>query len=268
MNSHPVLPQNDVLAFEDVSVSYNHHPALSDLSLVIPHGKRVAVVGPNGAGKSTLFKAMVGLLPLRSGNILVHGVSIENRQAEIVYLPQREEVDLHIPLTVFDVVLMGRYSRLGWQKKPGKDDISLVWQCMQQMGISDLAKRSIGDLSGGQQQRVFLARALAQKPHIFLLDEPFNGVDAATQESTFLLLDHLRSQQVTVLVSTHDLNMAAHRFDLAIILNRRLVAFGPPKDVFTPDTIRNGFGDHTLVMDGWVAVEDCCPPAHTSGRQE
>ncbi len=247
------------LDIENISVAYNGVPVLNEVTFQVAHGGQVAIVGPNGAGKSTLFKALVGLLPLRQGRILIHGKPLGHHQDCVAYVPQRGEVDWRFPVTVSDVVMMGRFGRLGWFGKPSHQDRQIVMRSMQQMGIASLSAVSIGDLSGGQQQRVFLARALAQEPHILLLDEPFTGVDAATQESTLALLQDLKMQNVTTMVSTHDLNMAANRFDTVLLLNRRVIAYGAPAQVFTADVIRQAFGDQVLSLDNLVLVDECCP---------
>jgi ABC-type Mn2+/Zn2+ transport system ATPase subunit len=249
------------LEFEGVTVSYNGHPALKEVTFHVPHGARVAVVGPNGAGKSTLFKALVGLLPLRSGHILIHGLPQGSHQDCVAYVPQREEVDWRFPVTVEDVVMMGRFGRLGWLKRPSSQDRAVVARCTAQMGIANLAKHSISDLSGGQQQRVFLARALAQEPHILLMDEPFTGVDITTQEATLTLLNQLQTQQVTVMISTHDLHLATERFDHVLLLNQRLIAYGSPANVFTAETLGEAFGGRIITLpNGGVVTDDCCPP--------
>ena len=250
------------LQVENITVAYNGQPVLRDVSFTIPHGTRVAVVGPNGAGKSTLFKALVGLLSVRGGTILIHGLPLGHHKECVAYVPQREEVDWKFPVTVYDVVMMGRYGNLGWLKRPGKYDHAVVTRCLEQMQMADLARAPIGDLSGGQQQRVFLARALAQEPHILLMDEPFTGVDAATQATTLTLLTQLRDQDVTVLVSTHDLNLASTRFDQVLLLNRRVIALGDAAHVFTPEHITQAFGTRTLTLDGKgsMVVDECCPP--------
>ena len=251
------------LELENVSAGYHSKPALENLAFQVYQGARLAVVGPNGAGKSTLFKAMVGLLPLRSGQIYIHGLPLGHHKDCVAYVPQREEVDWRFPVTVRDVVMMGRYGQLAWLQQPGPRDKAVVERSLQQMGIENLAGHSIGELSGGQQQRVFLARALAQEPHILLMDEPFTGVDASTQEATLALLDDLRARGVTVIVSTHDLNMAARNFDLVLLINRRLIAFGPPETVFTPEHILTAFGSHVLYVDAGrqsLLVDECCPP--------
>jgi manganese/iron transport system ATP-binding protein len=256
---HPLPHDPARLEFENVSVSYNGTPALQDITFQVPHGARVAVVGPNGAGKSTLFKAMVGLLPVRTGRVLIHGLPLNAHHDCIAYVPQRSEMDFRFPVTVADVVMMGRYRRMGWFSRPRPVDRAAVERSLNQMGIPELANRPIGELSGGQQQRVFLARALAQEPHILLMDEPFTGVDAATQEATLELLDDLRTRQVTVMVSTHDLNMAAERFEWVLLLNHRLISFGAPAEALSHAAIQQAFGSHVLVLEqGAVVVDDCC----------
>ena len=179
------------------------------------------------------FKALVGLLPVSQGRVLIHRRSLQDPYTCIAYVPQREEVDWRFPVTVGDVVMMGRYGRMGRFQRPGKADQEAVASGLEQMGIAGLVKHPIGDLSGGQQQRVFLARALAQEPHILLMDEPFTGVDVTTQDATLDLLEQLHEQQVTVMVSTHDLRLAGEQFELVLLLNHRLVGFGPPERMFT-----------------------------------
>ncbi|HNN11985.1 MAG TPA: metal ABC transporter ATP-binding protein [Anaerolineales bacterium] len=249
------------LEVHNISIGYGQKIILRDLSFQIPHGKRVAVVGPNGAGKSTLFKALVGLLPLQHGQVMIHGETLGSHKDCVAYVPQREEVDWRFPVTVDDVVMMGRFSQMGWLKRPSAHDRQMVGNSLAQMGIANLASQSIGQLSGGQQQRAFLARAIAQEPHILLMDEPFTGVDITTQEATLRLLDHLQEQEVTAIVSTHDLNLAGSRFDLILLLNHRLIAFGTPTEVFTKENLAQAFGNSLLVMEnGMMLVDECCPP--------
>jgi manganese/iron transport system ATP-binding protein len=254
------------LQLEHVSVSFGGRLVLEDISCQVEHGDQVAIVGPNGAGKSTLFKALVGLVSLHSGQILIHGYPLGHHRDCVAYLPQREEVDWRFPVTVRDVVMMGRFRRMGWLRSPRPVDREAVELAMAQLDIASLANRPIGELSGGQQQRAFLARALAQEPHLLLLDEPFTGVDSPTQEATLALLDGLRGRGVTVLVSTHDLSLAADRFSQVLLLNRRLVAFGPPAEVFQASFIRQAFGGQLLFLEGGVVVDQCCPPGEHEER--
>jgi ABC-type Mn2+/Zn2+ transport system ATPase subunit len=249
------------LEVNNISVAYAEKAVLHDVSFQVAHGARVAVVGPNGAGKSTLFKALVGLLPLQTGQVLIHGLPLGHHKDCVAYIPQREDVDWRFPVTVGDVVMMGRFGARGWFARPNQADHQSVERSLEEMGIAGLAKTSISDLSGGQQQRVFLARALAQDPHILLMDEPFTGVDVTTQETTFGLLDRLRERQVTAIISTHDLNLAASRFDAVILLNKSLVAYGPPQEVLTRENLARAFGNSLLVMEnGVMLVDECCPP--------
>jgi len=267
------------LEFENVTVGYNGIPVLDNLSFQVPHGAQVAVVGPNGAGKSTLFKALVGFLPVKKGRVLVHGESLGQHHECVAFIPQREEVDWRFPLTVEDVVMMGRFGKLGWLKRPGKQDRSIVSRTLNQLGIGDLAERSIGELSGGQQQRVFLARALAQEPHILLMDEPFTGVDVSTQEAVLDVLDQLKGEKVTVMISTHDLNLAATRFEHILLIKKKLIAYGPPAEALNEGTLAQAFGGQVFhLSDGTAVVDQCCPPEddtiiktdhiHTRGSQK
>ena len=248
------------LELVNVSVAYNGRAVLSGITFQVPPGGRTAAVGPNGAGKSTLFKALVGLLPLRDGSIRIHGLPLGDHKDCVAYVPQRGDIDWRFPLSVEDLVMMGRIGRLGWLRQPGGSDRAVVAGCLAQLGLTDLAHKTIGELSGGQQQRAFLARALAQEPHILLMDEPFTGVDPGTQEATLDLLDRLGTDGVTVLASTHDLNLAASRFDQIVLLNRTLIAVGLPSQVLTPSAIRQAFGERVLILEGGALVDECCPP--------
>ena len=257
MNSH--IPHR--LEVQNVSLGYGDKTVVDDLTFSVPHGASVAVVGPNGAGKSTLFKALVGLIPLRGGQVFIHGLPLGNHKDCVAYVSQREEVDWRFPVTIEDVVMMGRYDHQDWLKRITRRDREAVSRSLAQMGIANLAAQSIGDLSGGQQQRVFLARALAQEPHILLMDEPFTGVDLTTQDATLHLLDDLHAAKVTAMIATHDLNLAADKFDLMLLLNHRLIAFGTPAEVMKQEFLSKAFGSHlTLLGDGSVVVDECCPP--------
>jgi len=228
-----------ILEVHHLTVSYNGCHALEEISFAVQARERVAVVGPNGAGKTTLFKAIVGLIHPAAGRI-------ETNRAEIGYVTQRSAVDWNFPVTVYDVVMMGRIGRIGWLRWQRPRDRRVVQRCLAQVGMLEYADRQIGELSGGQQQRVFIARALAQEATLLLMDEPFSGIDTPSQEAILELLDGLRSQGVTVLVSTHDLNLAVERFDRLALLNRRLIAYGPPRQVVTPHTLAAAYGGQAL----------------------
>jgi manganese/iron transport system ATP-binding protein len=228
-----------ILEVKNLTVAYNGTNALEGVSFRIEAAERVAIVGPNGAGKSTLFKAMVGLLHPSQGTTETNG-------AEIGYVTQRSNVDWTFPVSVHDVVMMGRIGRMGWLRWQRPHDREVVRRCLAQVGMLEYANRQIGELSGGQQQRVFIARALAQEATILLMDEPFAGVDTPSQEAILEILNHLRGQGVTVLVSLHDLNLAVQRFDRLALLNRRLIAFGPPRQIVTPETLAEAYGGQAL----------------------
>jgi ABC-type Mn2+/Zn2+ transport system ATPase subunit len=263
--AQPLPDEPARLELEHVRISYNGHLALDGLTFQVSHGARLAVVGPNAAGKTTLFKALVGMVPLDAGHVHIHGQPLGHHQDCVAYVPQREEVDWRFPVTVYDVVMMGRFGQQGWFRRPSEMDRAIVARSLEQLGIADLAKRPIGELSGGQQQRVFLARALAQEPHVLLMDEPFTGVDFTTQETTLELLEHLQSEQVTAMVSTHDLTLAAERFEQVLLLNKRMIAYGSPDEVFTPGNLSQAFGSQVLFLDGVAVVDQCCPPEEEIG---
>ena len=249
------------LQVEGVNLSYGSRLVLRDINFMVPNGTSLAIIGPNGAGKSTLFKAIVGLIPIDSGRILIHDKPIHTHKDCVAYVPQREEIDWKFPVTVRDVIMMGRYNSRGWVLPPGKQDRAIVDKSIEELNIEKIANVSINELSGGQQQRVFLARAIAQEPHILLMDEPFTGIDSPTQEATFELIDRLRERHVTVVISTHDLHLASTRFDSALLLNKSVVAYGSPAEVFTPQNLATAFGNSFLVMEnGAIIVDECCPP--------
>ncbi|HSR33362.1 MAG TPA: metal ABC transporter ATP-binding protein [Anaerolineae bacterium] len=244
-----------ILAVNNLTVRYNGKYALEGVTFSVQAGERVAIVGPNGAGKSTLFRAMVGLLHPSGGNTETNG-------AEFGYVTQRSAVDWTFPVTVHDVVMMGRIGKMGWLRWQRSQDREMVRQCLEQVAMLEYANRQIGELSGGQQQRVFIARALAQEATILLMDEPFSGVDAPSQEAILEILDRLRRQEVTVLVSTHDLTMAVERFDRLALLNQRLIAYGPPHQAVTRETLAAAYGGQALWRGEDYAMVlgdiDCC----------
>jgi len=250
-------PRHDKPALEihDLTVSYHKKPVLWGIDLAVEEGQLVGVIGPNGAGKSTLIKSIMGLLPLSSGWVKAYGEPIEKQRGLVGYVPQRETVDWEFPVTAFDVVLMGRYGHVGWLRRPSADDKRIARECMDKVGVGSLAGRQISNLSGGQQQRVFLARALAMESRIYLMDEPFAGVDAATESAIIALLKELRSEGKTCLVVHHDLQTAAEYFDSMILLNMHLVAHGPTSDVFTPELLQRTYGGRlTILADAAEAV--------------
>ncbi len=243
-----------------LTVSYGGRPALESVSLDMKAGERVAVVGPNGAGKTTLFKAIAGLVQPDAGEVRVFGHP-PRRHACIAYLVQRSAVDWRFPVTVRDVVLMGRTREIGLFRRPRATDLAFVDRCIEQVGLTPLAHRQIGELSGGQQQRMFIARALAQEAELMLLDEPFNGLDHQTEHELLALLETLAGRGVAILVATHDLDVAATHFDRVLLLNRRVIACDTPKQVFSADRLTATFGHHARTIrlaDGMVFVSDSC----------
>ncbi len=236
------------LEVHDLTVSYHRRPVLWNVDLAVPQGNLVGIIGPNGAGKSTLIKAIMGLLPTSSGWVQVLGKPIDAMRKQVGYVPQRESVDWTFPVTVLDVVLMGRYGSVPWYKRIGKADRDLAMAALEKVAMKPFADRQISNLSGGQQQRVFLARALVQDSEIYLMDEPFAGVDAATEAAIVKLLQDLRAAGKTVLVVNHDLQTAKQYFDMLILLNMRLVAFGKTEDVFTPELLQKTYGGRLTIL--------------------
>ncbi|MDX2174907.1 MAG: metal ABC transporter ATP-binding protein [Candidatus Sumerlaeia bacterium] len=248
MTAHVVSAAVPALEVHDLSVAYRSQPVVWNVDFELPPGVLCGVVGPNGAGKSTLFKAILGLLPTASGFVRVLGKGFESQRLRVGYIPQRESVDWDFPTDALDVVLMGRYGRLGWFRRPSKADRALAMECLEQVGMADFARRQISQLSGGQQQRVFMARALAQQADLYFLDEPFAGVDAATERSIIDLLRALRDRGATVLVIHHDLQSVAEYFDWILMLNMRLVACGPTADTFTPENLHRTYGGRLTLL--------------------
>jgi manganese/zinc/iron transport system ATP- binding protein len=237
------------LEVHDMTVAYHRRPVLWDVDFEVPEGKLVGIVGPNGAGKTTLIKAVLGLVPLASGKVEIYGQPYRDQRHLVGYVPQRESVDWDFPVTVRDVVLMGTYGRLGWFRRPGRTDRELADRCLDQVGMRAFSKRQIRQLSGGQQQRVFLARALAEQARIYFLDEPFAGVDAATESAIVELLQAMRSEQKTVFVVHHDLQTVRDYFDWVLLLNMRLVAGGPVDETFTPENLQKTYGGRLTLLD-------------------
>lgn len=242
------------IQIENLSVAYQQKPVLTDINYVSPEGECIGIIGPNGAGKSTLLKAIMGLLPLMTGKVRIYGKPIQKQRYKVSYVPQRESVDWDFPTNVLDVVLMGRYGKLGWFRRPSRSDRELAMECLAKVGIADLADRQIRQLSGGQQQRVFLARALVQEADIYLMDEPFAGVDAATEKATIQILHNLKRQQKTVFVVHHDLQTVEEYFDSLLLLNQQLIAAGPTKEVFQIDLLQQTYGGKLTILSSQAKV--------------
>jgi manganese/zinc/iron transport system ATP- binding protein len=236
------------LEVHDLTVAYHRQPVLWDVDFVIPHGALVGVLGPNGAGKSTLMKAIMGVIPAASGWVKAFGQSVDAVRGRIGYVPQRESVDWDFPTDALDVVTMGSYGRLGLFKRPGAREKEEAMACLEQVGMATFAKRQISQLSGGQQQRVFLARALAQKADLYFMDEPFAGVDAATETAIVELLRELKAQNKTVLVVHHDLETVPQYFDRVLLLNMRLVAQGEVATTFTRENLQKTYGGRLTLL--------------------
>ena len=226
----------------DVSVAYQHKPVLWGVDLSLPAGKLIGLVGPNGAGKSTLLKAMMGLLKLQSGYVRFFDRALDKVRRRVSYMPQRAAIDWDFPISVYDVVMMGRYAHMGLLKWPGKADHAQVKRCLAQVGLSHLASRQIGKLSGGQQQRVLFARLLAQQGDILLLDEPTSAVDAATASRLLALMKQMSAAGKTVLVVHHDLQAVQEHFEWAVLLNLRLIGAGPTAETLTPQLVAAAYG--------------------------
>ena len=248
MNAQPSHTSAPPLEVHDLTVSYHKKPVLWGIDLVVPPGKLIGIVGPNGAGKSTLIKAAMGLLPLSSGWVKVFGEPVKKNLTRVGYVPQRESVDWDFPVSVMDVVLMGRYGKLGLVRRPTATDRDVARQCLDKVKMLPYANRQISNLSGGQQQRVFLARALAQESDLYFMDEPFSGVDAATESAIITLLQELKERGKTLLVVHHDLPTARNYFDMLLLLNMRVVAFGPTEQVFTNELLQKAYGGRLTIL--------------------
>jgi manganese/iron transport system ATP-binding protein len=253
-------PNKPILDVQHITVRYNGRLALDDVTFHLHEGERIAVVGPNGAGKSTLFKVVSGVLQPNAGKVDIFG-SRPREHICIAYIPQRSQVDWNFPVSVADVVMMGRSAKLGPFNWPRKQDWDYVRHALDTVELSELATRQIGQLSGGQQQRMFIARALAQEAELMLMDEPLSGLDTPSQEGLLNLLDTLRDQHVTVMVATHDLDQAARHFDRIMLLNHSLIAFDEPQNVLHTDNLLQAYGGRLkLDSQGTMLVDDCCPP--------
>lgn len=253
-----------ILQADGLGLRYDTNLILEDISFSLQPGERVAVVGPNGAGKSTLFKIIAGVLAPTRGEVKVYGQHPVSHIC-IAYVPQRSQVDWAFPVSVADVVMMGRAGRLGMLRWPGRADWDFIQRCLEEVGLGDLATRQISELSGGQQQRMFIARALSQQAELMLMDEPLSGLDVNSQEAIFGILDEVRKRGVTVMLATHDLDQAAGRFDRVMLLNRRLISFAPAAQALTTAQLLQAFGGQLRVVgpEGGdeklvTLVDSCC----------
>ncbi len=234
----------------DLTVAYREHPVLWDVDLAVPEGVLMAIVGPNGAGKTTMIKAILGLIEPAAGEVLVHGKPYRQQRRLVAYVPQRGTVDWDFPTSVLDVVMMGRYGALGWLKRPGRAEREAAMAALEKVDMVDFAHRQISQLSGGQQQRVFLARALVQDARVYLMDEPFQGVDARTERAIVTVLQELRAAGDTVVAVHHALQTVPEYFDWVALLNVRRIASGPVAEVFTEENLRLTYGGRVPFLNG------------------
>jgi len=237
------------LSIHDLTVAWHRKPVLWDVDLDIPAGCLACIVGPNGAGKSTLIKACLGLVPAVSGEVRFFGQRYRQQRRRVGYVPQRESVDWEFPVSALDVVAMGTYGRLGWLRPVGRRQRADAMAALERVGMEHFAHRQISQLSGGQQQRVFLARALVQDADLYLMDEPFASVDAATEQAIVDVLRTLQQQGRTVVVVHHDLQTVPEYFDWAVLLNMRVVAAGPIETAFTADHLRATYGGRLTLLE-------------------
>ncbi len=242
-------PLDAPIAIHDMTVAYHRKPVLWDVDVDVPQGRLIGIVGPNGAGKSTLLKAVMDLVPKASGRVLVYGQPYPRQRHLVAYVPQRESVDWDFPVSALDVVTMGLYGRIGWFLPVRPSHRKAAMEALDRVGLADLAHRQISQLSGGQQQRVFLARALVQDARIYLMDEPFAAVDAATERAIVQILQDLRAAGKTTLVVHHDLHTVPEYFDYVILINMRIVAHGPTEEIFTNDNLRKTYGGRLTLLD-------------------
>lgn len=244
----PASADAPAIEVNDLTVAYRDKPVLWDVDLEVPAGTLMAIVGPNGAGKSTLIKAMLGLVRTAAGQVLIHGAPYARQRRLVAYVPQRGSVDWDFPTSVLDVVMMGCYGALGWLRRPGRAQREAAMAALEQVGMQDFAARQISQLSGGQQQRVFLARALVQDARLYLMDEPFQGVDAKTERAIVTVLQALRERGKTVVVVHHDLETVPEYFDWVLLLNVRRIASGPVDEVFTEENLRRAYGGRVPLL--------------------
>jgi manganese/iron transport system ATP-binding protein len=264
---HPHNADVPLLSLKNVGVTYESGYALRDATFDVEQGERVAIVGPNGAGKSTLLKCIAGVLTPTQGTIAISGQKPDEHIC-IAYLPQKSTVDWQFPVTVWDVVMMGRTGRIGLFKHPTEKDKAIVFDALKTVRMDHLMKRQISQLSGGQQQRMFIARALAQEAELVLMDEPLTGLDTTTIDTIFSILDDLKKEDVTVLVTLHDLNMASEKFEKILLLNRDMIAYGLPDHALSSNHLTMAYGNHMhVVLDDeqhpTMTINDTCCGGHS-----
>lgn len=233
-----------MLEVNDLTVSYRNSWAVQDVSFCLQPGQMTGLLGPNGAGKSTVVKAVLGLIPTVSGMVRYASRPLKRQLKRVSYVPQRSQIDWDYPITVENVVMMGRIPATGWFKKPDRNSYNLVRDALERVGMWNYRQRQIGELSGGQQQRVFIARALAQKADLLFFDEPLAGVDSQTETIIFDVFRDLKSEQKTLLVITHDLGESLEHYDQLLLLNKSLIAVGSKKDVMTQENLKKAYGHH------------------------
>ena len=240
--------ENPALEVHDLTVSYDKKPVLWGVDFTVPQGVLAGIVGPNGSGKSTLIKSIMGLVPLGSGWVQLFDQELKKVRSKVSYIPQRETVDWDFPASVMDVVLMGTYGKLGIFRRPKKAERELALDCLAKVKMEKFVNRQISQLSGGQQQRVFVARALAQNADLYLMDEPFAGIDAATEQAIFQLFEEMVASGKTLIIVHHDLQSAKKYFNWLILLNQRLVASGPMDEIFTRELLEETYGGRLSLL--------------------
>lgn len=247
-------PNPAALEIDGVSVAFGRDQAVENVHIHLDEGAAMALIGPNGAGKSTLLRAVLGLVPLATGRVTVLGCSAAEARERVAYVPQAESLDPQFPVTALQVVLMGRYRKVGWIRRPGRRDRKIAVEALERVDLADAAGKRFGSLSGGQRQRALLARAIAQEPRLLLLDEPFNGLDATTSELLVRILDEFRADGAGVLMATHDLAVAHLTCGEACLLNRRQVAVGPIDSTLTPELLAAAYGSQVVALAGGATV--------------
>ncbi len=243
------MSKQDVIQIENLTVNYGKNLVLWEVFLSISSGKMIGIIGPNGAGKSTFLKALMGFCPKLSGKITFWQKAFSSVRTKIAYIPQKEEIDWDFPITVYEVVLMGRFSHLRFWQRPKAFDKQKVFDALEKVGLKEYAKRQIGQLSGGQQQKLFLARAIAQEAKVYLLDEPFQGVDATSEKVIIQVLKQWRNEGKTILIVHHDLSRLKEYFDELVFLNKRIIASGPLEQVLTEENLQAVFGNSPMLFE-------------------